>query len=1070
MTRTCHQCGNSCRDLARFCDHCGTPLAAPAPAVHRTRTELRQGTLMFCDLVNSTRLANELDPDDLRLVFAAFQRVVREVIWRHGGTLIRFAGDGAFAVFGYPAAQEDSAESALRAGLGLVGAIRGESLPGLPHLQALQVRVGVATGPVVMGEMIGGAVVGEQSVTGPVAHLAARLAASAAPDSLVACDDTRQLVGQRFELQSLGTLALKGFPAPVAAWQVLAEAATMSRFDAQRGRAGLADLIGRADTMDTLLAHWQRAVQGQGGGLLLQAEAGMGKSRLARALLLRVSSSDMRPLDLQCSPRTLGSPLHPVGELLRRLADIQPGDDASACTDKARLLLSPLLPRDEVDAALRDLLPLFHAATAPGADQASPELVRQRMIERLLGLVLGMARRRPVLMVVEDLHWADPSTVSLLSQLLTSSPQHHLMVLATARTAELALPQPLPHTTPVNLAALTDDEAAALVRQAAAAHALPDAVVRSIVQRGEGNALFLEELALAAGADGGDDAAAERLPGTLQQLVQARLDRRPDCKPVIQAAAVLGREFRWPLLARLCDGIAIDDAMGWLVEQGLLVPGGSTASGALRFKHALILDAVYQTLLRGDRQRLHHRTAELLATDFAGSPDAGADQRAHHLGQAGRSVDAVHAWLEASRDTAARAAYQESISHVRQGLALLDEVADRAQRRTLELRLKAQIGLPMTALMGYAVPDVERAYAEAAELVDDSTPAPELFPIVRGLCSYYIVRGQMTRADELARQCLQVAERAGRADLRIDALSVAAYPAMYLGRLADATQLAEQALALYAAEQGQRFTWAVPQDPATAAWSLLTTTAWMQGDLPRADAAGAALLSHLQRLGRPFDTAYGTVWLAGSCQLQRRFTAALQHGQTGLGVAQQHGLGTWVPAAWMQLCIAGGALAPSAESIATLQQVHQAFLQAGAEVSATFYGWGLAQAQLRAGDTAAARATIAAALARADTGQETYMRAELLLLSAATQTDAAAADADLQAALADAEHQGALTVALRAAARRVLHDGRDDVACTRAHEALTVIDGGDTAGLAADWVARQLALLRPAPATLMAAD
>lgn len=786
----------------------------------------------------------------------------------------------------------------------------------------------------------------------------------------------------------------------------------------------------------------------------------MGKSRLARALLLRVSSSDMRPLELQCSPRAQGSPLHPVGEMMRRLADVQPGDDAGTCAAKARLLLSPLLPREEVDDALRDLLPLFNGASGGGAAMDSPELLRQRMIDRLLALLLGMTRRRAVLMLVEDLHWADPSTLALLDRLLQDAPQRRLLVLATARAAELQLPAPLPNTTTLGLSTLSDDDAAALVRQAAAGRELPDTVVHSIVQRGEGNALFLEELALAA-ADGG---AAEQLPGTLQHLVQARLDRRPDCKPVIQAAAVLGREFRWPLLARLCDGMAIDDAMGWLVEQGLLVPGGSTSVGTLHFKHALILDAVYQTLLRGDRQRLHARTAELLATDFAGSADASADQRAHHLAEAGRSAEAADAWLEASRDTAARAAYQEAINHVRRGLAQLDGVADRAQRRTLELRLKAQIGLPMTALMGYAVPEVERAYAEAAELVDDSTPAPELFPIVRGLCSYYIVRGQMARADDLARQCLQLADRAGRADLRIDALSVAAYPAMYLGRLADATRLAEQAVALYAAEQGQRFTWAVPQDPATAAWALLTTTAWLQGDLPRADAAGTALLSHVQRLGRPFDTAYGTVWLAGSCQLQRRFTTALQHGQAGLGVAQQHGLGTWVPAAYMQLLIAGGSLAPSAETITTLQQAHQGFLLAGAEVSATFYGWGLAQAQLRAGDTAAARTTIDAALARADAGHETYMRAELLVLRATTQADAAAADADLQAALADAERQGALTVALRAAAQRVLRDGRNDVACTRAHEALTIIDGGDTTGLAADWVARQLALLRPATA------
>lgn len=1055
MNRHCTHCGTPCRDLARFCDQCGHALGNPAPAAGRARTELRQGTLMFCDLVNSTRLANELDHDDLRLIFAAFQRAVREVIWRHGGYLIRFLGDGAFAVFGYPAAQEDSAESAVRAGLALVRAIRAERLNGV---QALQVRVGIASGPVVMGEMIGGAVVGEQSVTGAVAHLAARLASVAAPDTLAVCDDTRRLVGQQFGLSSLGPVGLKGFPAPVPVWQVLAESAPMSRFDAHRAGSRLTDLIGRGGVVDELLRHWSAAVQGQGGGVLLRGEAGVGKSRLARALQVRVSTEDALHLDLHNTPRTQGSPLYPVGVLLRRLADIQAGDDAASCTDKARLLLAPLLPRDAVDAALHDLQPLFQPQVAPVADRGdSPELLRQRMIDKLIDLVRGMEARRPVFMLVEDLHWADPSTLALLTRLLEDAPQHPLLLLATARSDELPASVVLPHTTTVELGALDDADARALVQQAAAGRELPEPLLAGIVERGAGNALFLEELTHAALESGGS----ERLPGSLQMLVQARLDRRPELKPVMQAAAVLGREFRFQLLARLApEAGRIDGAMARLVDDGLLVPAGAASMGTLRFKHALIQDAVYRTLLRGERQRLHARTAELLAGDFAGTAEASADQRAHHLAQAGRTADAVGALLEASRDTAARAAYQESMGHVRRGLALLAELEDPAQRRVLELRLKAQLGVPMTALMGYAVPEVERSYNEAAELVDENTPAPELFPILRGLCTYYFVRGQMARADELARQCLQLAERAQRADMRIDALSFAAYPAWYLGRIGEAARHAEAALALYEAEQGQRFTYAVPQDPATAAWAALTAIAWIGGDLPRAEQAATALLAHARTLGRPFDIAYADVFLSASSQLQRRYGAALQHGQAGLALSQQHGLGTWIPVAAMQLCIAGGALGPAPEAIAQLQVVHQAFLQAGAEASETFYLWGLAQAQAKSGDTATARQTIEAALARVQPGRETYMRPELLILRASLEPDAERAVADLQAALADAEQQGALTVALRAAVQLVLREGDEDAAA-QARSVLAVIDGGDTAGLPRDWVARRLEELRP---------
>ncbi|MFO1326143.1 MAG: adenylate/guanylate cyclase domain-containing protein [Rubrivivax sp.] len=1054
MNRHCHHCGADCRPTARFCDQCGTTLgAAPAPAP-RLRTELRQGTLMFCDLVNSTRLANELDPDDLRQVFAAFQRAVREVIWRHSGYLIRFAGDGAFAVFGYPAAQEDSAESAVRAGLALVRAMRGETLRGV---QQLQVRVGIASGPVVMGEMIGGAVVGEQSVTGAVAHLAARLSSVAAPDTVAVCDDTRRLIGQQFGLTSQGAQVLKGFPAPVPVWRVLAEGAPMSRFDAHHGGSRLTDLIGRTPLVLTLVHQWAEAAAGRGRGVLLLGEAGAGKSRVARALQVRVSTEDALHLDLHNTPRTQGSPLYPVGVLMRRLADVQPGDDAAACADKARLLLAPLLPREAIDDALRDLLPLFHPQAAPVVASDSPELLRQRMIDQLLQLVRGMAARRPVFLLVEDLHWADPSTLALLTQLLQDAPERALLLLATARADELPAATALPHTETQVLAPLTDDDARQLVQQAAAGRELPESLLHTIVQRGEGNALFLEELSRAA-VEGGS---ADHLPGTLQTLVQARIDRLPALRPVVQAAAVLGREFRYALLQRLApDGSALDEAVARLVDEGLLVPDGTAvAGGALRFKHALIHDAVYRTLLRGDRQRLHARAAELLMGEFAGSADASADQRAHHLAQAGRPVDAIGALLEASQGTAARAAYQESIAHVRRGIALLDEVEHPATRRPLELRLKAQLGVPLTALMGYAVPEVERTYQQAADLVDESTPAPELFPILRGLCTYYFVRGQMARADELAQQCLQLAERAQRADMRIDALSFAAYPAWYLGRIAEARRHAEAALALYAAEHGQRFTYAVPQDPATAAWAALTSIAWLGGDLPRADAAAQALLAHARALGRPFDIAYADVFLSASYQLHRRYLAALQHGQEGLALAQRHGLGTWVPVAAMQLCIAGGALAPSPEAIGQLQYVHQAFVAAGAEASDTFYGWGLAQAQLKAGDATAARATVEASLARVQPGRECYMRAELLMLRAAIDPGAPGAEADLLDALADAERQGALTPALRAAALLALRGG-DAAAAERARAALAVIDGGDTTGLGADWVAQQLESLR----------
>jgi hypothetical protein len=352
---------------------------------------------------------------------------------------------------------------------------------------------------------------------------------------------------------------------------------------------------------------------------------------------------------------------------------------------------------------------------------------------------------------------------------------------------------------------------------------------------------------------------------------------------------------------------------------------------------------------------------------------------------------------------------------------------------------------------------VEQTYANALALCDESTDPSERYPMLRGLGTNYLVRGRIVQADALALQCVELAERTARPDLLIDAHSFAAYPALYRGRLADAQRALDPSLALYASEHGERFGYPTAQDPGTAAWSLLTTVAWLRGELHAADAAARSLEAHLERLSRPFDTTFGQVWLAGSCQLQRRFAAAVEHAQAGLEIAHKHGFGTWIPAATMQICIGHGALAASPESIATLRYVHGEFLRAGAEVSATFYLWGIAQALIVAGEREAARGVVQEGLARVELGEETYMKAELLMQLAQLEDGPARAAGHLHAALQDAQRQGATMVALRAACRLLLADGRASTkAAERARAALSVLDGESACGPEADWAARTL--------------
>lgn len=1064
MTRSCPSCHADARIGARFCDQCGTRLPDSSGAT--ARSELRLGTLLFCDLVQSTDLANRLDPDDLRLVFASFQRAVRQVSWRHDGYLVRFVGDGAFIVFGYPTVREDSALSAVEAGLELVAAVRTIALG---DGRTLELRVGIASGQVVMGEMIGGAAVGEQPVTGVTTHLAARLAAEARPGTVLACDDTQSLVGQQVNWQPVGPLALKGFPALVTAWQATKLAAPISRFDAIRSAGSRSDLVGRDDALLELSRQWSEVVEGRGRGVLLTGDAGLGKSHLARAALQAAQGQQALYLDLHCSPRHQLSPLHPVSAALRRIAGIEATDDDATAQSKAELLLRALWPDERAVTAADRLRTLFHlpAAASAASPADSPEMQRERMLAQLVDLVLALAGSQPVFLLVEDLHWSDPSTEALLMRVLEQASSQRILVLATARAGELKPALVLPHTTTLALEPLGAEHARDLVARRSRGQTLPAAMVDDIVARADGIPLYLEELALAArsgfGALGGaeTDGAAERLPTSLQSLIQSKLDRMPDLKPALQAAAVMGREFHWPLLRRVIDDDTFaDTAVARLVDLGLLVPTESASSARLRFKHALIHDAVYETLLRSDRQRLHSRVADLLGTGLD-EPESSPELLAHHLTEAARFGDAVSSLLQASQRMAQRAAYQESMGHARAGLSLVDQVPDLPTRRNLRLLLQAQLGVPLTALMGYAAPEVEQTYAAASDLCDEQTPIAILFPVLRGLAAYYLVRGQIDRSDRLAQQCLAIAHRMRDPALTIDALSFLAYPTLYLGRVREAHDFARQGAQLYEQHGGHKLSYAVPQDPGTAALSIMTTTAWFLGDFAGADQAAQRLVQHLARLNRPFDTAFGEVWLAGSYQLHRRHTLALEHAQLGFATSQQHGLGTWLPAAWMQILIAQAAMG-SAEATTQLAQAHQQFMAAGAELSATFYAWAIARGKMAAGQNAEARSAVQDGLARAESGRETYLHAELLVLRGQLNDDDSGARADFHAARQVADRQGAPALALRALAHDVLRAGAADDDATQARSVLDTLDGALVDGLPPGWVAAALKRLQEA--------
>ena len=995
---------------SRYCSQCGARLN-PLRRIDETRSssaELRQGTFLFCDLVQSTSLANRLDVEELLLVFEYFRRVVSEITQRNSGRRMRFEGDGALLSFGLSGGSEDPAESAVRAGLELVEEVHASSpVSGV----TLGIRVGIASGTVAAD------LIDEDSVVGSVVHLAARLQGEAAAGQVLIADSTRKQAGRFFEYQDLGLLTLKGFDEAPRAWLVLRESSIGSRFDARHEITYASVLVGREEPKGRLADCWRGVCSGEGQAALVVGEAGIGKSRLVRMLRDSIIGEGALAIEFDHSQRSLNTPLYPVVSWLKKAAGVAPGKEAGTRPHKLREWLLAMVGAALVDESLKFLAPLVDPNAPAPSSIDSPDLIRERTIDILIRIVCRVAAERPVLIVCEDVHWADATTRLLLVRLGQQSARLPVLIVATARKEFDLSWFDLPLGARIDLAGLDEPCSRAVVRQTAGKSVFADSIEDTIVHRGEGNPLFLEEMTRSVvecgpGASALRAALSADVPIALQPLIQARLDRWVAEKPVAQAAAVIGRDFSLPVLKELLnERHDLPEMLGKLVAHDVLAQDPDKALGLFRFKHALIHDAVYRTMMRAERQRLHSRTAEILVRRFDGQPD----MLAHHLAIAGRYEEAVRCFAEASQKTSMRAAYLESIGHSRAGLELIERIEDVRLRTQLKRRLLTQLGVALAATSGYAHPEVERTYEEARALCEVDDDPAELFPIVRGLGTFYFVRCNLVAADEVSLLCIQLARQSQRKDLLIEAMSFRGYTCVYMGRIAEGRAALENCVDLYREHQGERFHYPSAQDAGTAGWSLLGIAAWLQGDTARSEHSVQEALNHAQRLGRPFDQAYAHVWIAMLRNLQRRFDAAAMHASASEEIAARHGFTTWLHAARMHGCIAAASRAASPEAVEGLRLTLAAFVQAGAEANAPFFLWGIARGQKLAARADDARQTLAEANARARATQEAYLVSELLLLQAELEPDPQGARALQQQALELAESQGGVVLALRAA-------------------------------------------------------
>jgi class 3 adenylate cyclase/tetratricopeptide (TPR) repeat protein len=1059
----CPNCGRKVRPDARYCDGCGEPVSVPAAASGVAEAtpgssalsgaERRQLTVMFCDLVGSTALSERLDPEDYQEWLEAYRSLCSGVVRRFDGRVARIVGDGLLIYFGYPFAHEDDPHRAIRSGLGIIHEMRALSARfGERFTGSLDVRIGIHTGLVVVGDIGAGDTLERMGTVGETPNIAARIQGAAAVNELVISDATHRLSRGFFDTESLGARELKGVRNPVGLHHVVGEAARQSRIEIA-ARSGLTPLVGRRVELDTLLQRWSQAVEGAGQVVMIQGEAGIGKSRLIRALRERTGDAPHSVWEGQCLPHFRASALYPVNDLLQRWLRFKRSDSDAAKLNRLVSRTARYLGNADDVSLLASMLSIPVPASDVLAD-LSPDVRRQKTLAAMLDLCRRSSREFPVLLVIEDLHWVDPTTMDLIGMLIGQCSRDRIMLVLTFRPEFEPPWEAKGHVGRMILERLSAEEARDMIQRVTAGKRLPAELLLRLIATTDGIPLFVEEVTkmeLESGSlvevENGYElrsALPEQLiPPTLRDSLLARLDRLKGGKAVAQLAATLGREFNFDLLAAIAPlgEPELRLALDRLVEAELLFerePGDHTR---YVFKHALIQEVAYDSILRRTRRQYHSRIAAVLAQSSSDVGKSPPELLAHHYTEAGMAEEAIEQWKRAGARATEYSAHIEAERHLRKGLELTGAV-DSARRSRDELDLLIELGVSLSATKGYGHTELEPLYRRSLELSEALGDTMRSFRSRAGLYRLFLTRGEMHHALEQSRELRKLAERSESSVFVVEAEFAVGTTLFTLGRFGESLAHLENGVSLH---DPDRFRLHHGNDPGLSCLLWSTCALWLLGFPDRAVRAAEQACALAHRHGRAFGLGLTYMFHAWLYSYRRDWKLVQEWAERCLEISDKHGFALYTGAA---TAFRGRALVEFGDigrGIPLVEEGISLWKRTRASISVAYFSSLQAEAYALVERLDEALPILDEAIHIADTYEDRTWEAELyrlrgeFLLQQGADTGTVLACYDRAKAIASVQDARSLALRVAMSRARLMHRSGDPVAAKS--ELLAVYDG-----------------------------